>query len=59
MHGIVAVIPALLILIVYYSIASCNDDLSLLLTLSNSSIQQIPPLANGNAPGIIIGYYPY
>lgn len=39
--------------------ASCNDDLSLLLTLSNSSIQQIPPLANGNAPGIIIGYYPY
>ena len=44
------VIPALAIDIVYYSIASCITTLSSGLILSNSSIQQTPPLANTKAP---------
>lgn len=44
------VIPAFAIEIVYYSIASCIATLSSALILSNSSIQQTPPLAKTNAP---------
>lgn len=43
-------IPAFAIEIVYYSIASCIATLSSALILSNSSIQQTPPLAKTNAP---------
>ncbi len=44
------VIPALAIEIVYYSIASCIATLSSDLILSNSSMQQTPPLAKTRAP---------
>jgi hypothetical protein len=44
------VIPALATEIVYYSIASCITTLSSGRILSNSSIQQTPPLAKTSAP---------
>jgi len=46
----VATIPALLIDIDYYSIASCILVLSFSFILSNSSIKHIPLSANTNAP---------
>lgn len=46
----VAYIPALVIDIVYYSIASWIATVSLSIILSNSSIQHIPLSANINAP---------
>jgi hypothetical protein len=50
------VIPALAIEIVYYSIASCMTTLSSGLILSNSSIQQTPPLASTSAPASKLNY---
>jgi hypothetical protein len=44
------VMPAFAIEIVYYSIASCIATRSSDRILSNSSMQQTPPLASTNAP---------
>lgn len=50
------VIPALATDIVYYSIASCITTRSSGRILSNSSIQQTPPLAITSAPASSVNY---